>query len=71
MDARGPLEDEAFALDPSFLVNIRRGNTIVTIDGQPTQIVMGRKGLNKFFDLYYEFLDPATRYHDRILKLTR
>lgn len=50
---RGYSEDETFAINPLFLKNIRRGNTLIEIlrDGLVIKDVVGRKGLNKFFDL--------------------
>lgn len=59
---KGMDEDMAFSLDPELLKNIRRGNTIIMI-GEEQQLI-GRKGLNKFFDLYIEYVQPETRYDE-------
>lgn len=58
LDVRGPHEDQTYALDPFIIKNIRRGNTVIQIN---ENIVMGRKGLNKFFDMKIEFIEAATR----------
>lgn len=51
--ARGYKEDEAFAIEPFLLKNIRRGNTLIEItkEGKIEKEVIARKGLIKFFDL--------------------
>ena len=72
LDIRGPKEDEAFAVDPVLAKNIRRGNTLIEVMGnQGTEIVFGRKGLPKFFDLSVEFVDPDTRYDDSYLPVVK
>lgn len=57
---RADKEDEVFATDPEILLNIRRGNTYIKIDDK--EYVIGRKGLHKFFDLYYKFVSPEFRF---------
>ncbi len=66
-------EDEAFARNPDLWVNFRRGNTLLELytDSQDpdklSQIVVGRKGLNKFFDLKYDFISREGRYREDYL----
>ena len=47
---------------PLLIKNIRRGNTILRIDGDDadtqSEFILARKGLEKFFDLRYEFISP-------------
>ena len=56
----GPTEDDVYAMFPILIKNIRRGNTILRLDNESdeTEFVLGRKGLEKFFDLRYEFISP-------------
>lgn len=59
--ARGPKEDQIFALDIQMIKNIRRGNTLIEIKGPSGAITdryIGRKGLPKFFDIKIESSDP-------------
>lgn len=65
----GPVEDEIYGLFPLLIKNIRRGNTILRIDqgGTGDEYTLGRKGLEKFFDLRYEFISPSQRFDDKIL----
>eukprot|EP00347_Sterkiella_histriomuscorum_P020181 403338791 len=70
LKVRGPKEDEAFTYDGCLYKNLRRGNTLVLynktgVAGQ--KLVIGRKGLNKFFDLDLDFLEPSNRYKDSSL----
>lgn len=61
----GPVEDEVYALNPMLVKNVRRGNTLLRLaDGE---LSFGRKGLQKFFDLRYEFISPSQRYDDKCL----
>ena len=61
----GPVEDEVYAMFPILIKNIRRGNTILRLDSaEETEFVLGRKGLEKFFDLRYEFISPEQRFMD-------
>jgi hypothetical protein len=49
--------------------NIRRGNTVLRIDGgSGTKFSFGRKGLEKFFDVRYEMISPEHRYDDKALE---
>ena len=66
LNTRGPQEDQAYGLDPFLVKNIRRGNTVLQVDGKN---VMGRKGLNKFFDMRIEFIEEATRLDISQLKM--
>ena len=56
---------------PLLIKNIRRGNTILRIDSSEAEVqsefVLGRKGLEKFFDLRYEFISPEQRFQDSTL----
>ena len=61
LDARGPMEDQLYTLDPLLVKNVRRGNTILEVQGEPTKYLIGRKGLPKFFDMRVEYIDPVTR----------
>ena len=69
LDARGPVEDKAYGMDPFLLKNIRRGNTILEIketsEGEPKKYLIGRKGLNKFFDIKLQFIEPVAREDDK------
>ena len=62
----GPIEDEVYALFPILIKNIRRGNTVLRIDSaaDDKRYVLARKGLEKFFDLRYEFISPEQRFED-------
>ena len=63
----GPIEDEVYAMFPLLIKNIRRGNTILRLDNPDgaAEYVLARKGLEKFFDLRYEWIDPAQRFDDQ------
>ena len=63
----GPIEDEVYALFPLLIKNIRRGNTILRLDNPDgaAEYVLARKGLEKFFDLRYEWIDPEQRFDDQ------
>jgi hypothetical protein len=64
----GPIEDEVYSTIPILVKNIRRGNTILRIDGPTgTKFSLGRKGLEKFFDMRYEFISEEGRFDDGIL----
>lgn len=54
-----------YALFPLLIKNIRRGNTILKIND--SKYSFGRKGLEKFFDLRYEFINPEQRYDEKSL----
>ena len=65
----GPIEDEVYGSIPMLVKNIRRGNTILRIDGsEGTKFSFGRKGLEKFFDVRYEMISPEHRYDDKALE---
>ena len=62
-------EDEAFAMEPHLWINFRRGNTFLQIydphDYESlVKTVIGRKGLNKFFDISYDYISSEGRYRD-------
>lgn len=68
LDVNGPIEDDVYALNPMLVKNVRRGNTLLRLkDGK---LSFGRKGLQKFFDLRYEFISPTQRYDDKCLNET-
>ena len=59
LKAKGPEEDAAFALNPKLWLNIRRGNTIIDFYDAKDMYefsTIGRKGLNKFFDLQLQYV---------------
>ena len=62
----GPVEDEVYAMFPILIKNIRRGNTVLRIDNADgaSNYILARKGLEKFFDLRYEFISPEQRFQD-------
>ena len=68
LNVQGPVEDNVYALFPLLIKNIRRGNTVLKIDGEDgdTKYAFGRKGLEKFFDLRYEFISPEQRYDEKL-----
>ncbi len=62
-------EDEAFAKTPELWVNFRRGNTLLDIYdpsdyNKLLNTVIARKGLNKFFDINYNFISREARYRE-------
>lgn len=68
----GPQEDEAIAEDPYLWLNFRRGNTLLDIYDPSNYSkfvnrVIARKGLNKFFDIKYDFISKEGRYNDNDL----
>ena len=69
LNVQGPVEDNVYALFPLLIKNIRRGNTVLKIDeanGIDSKYSFGRKGLEKFFDLRYEFISPEQRYDEKM-----
>ena len=64
LNVAGPAEDEVYAMFPLLIKNIRRGNTVLRIDNADgdSNYVLARKGLEKFFDLRYEFISPEQRF---------
>jgi hypothetical protein len=61
LNAKGPMEDEAFINDPVLWANIRRGNTLLDIydpnDFEKLENqVIARKGLTKFFDMKFNYI---------------
>ena len=72
LNVKAQFEDQAFGLDPYLWINVRRGNTFLELfDPQNFNVkiktVVGRKGINKFFDLNPLFILEETRYDDQIL----
>jgi hypothetical protein len=58
LNVNGTFEDEIYASFPFIIKNIRRGNTVLKIekaDGE-AEYSLGRKGLEKFFDMRYEYI---------------
>ena len=66
----GPFEDEVYASFPFVIKNIRRGNTVLKIDREDgtTEYSLGRKGLEKFFDMRFEYINSETRFNDSSLE---
>jgi len=66
LNVNGPVEDEVYAMFPLLIKNIRRGNTVLRLDraDASSEYVLARKGLEKFFDLRYEFISPESRFDD-------
>ena len=62
LNVYGPKEDEVYSSLPLLVKNIRRGNTILSFDDG--RYSFGRKGLEKFYDMRYEFISSALRYKD-------
>lgn len=65
LKVRGPDEDKAFAQNPKMWLNIRRGNTILDFYDKNDKYqfsTVGRKGLNKFFDLALDYVSKRKRY---------
>jgi hypothetical protein len=66
-------EDKTYSLNPFLIKNVRRGNTILNFyedkndEDTCTKAVIGRKGLNKFFDLKLEYVLRDSRYKDQDL----
>ena len=60
----GPFEDDLYAASPSLIKDVRRGSTLLNVKGMFT---LGRKGLEKFFELRYEHVSPEQRYDDKCL----
>lgn len=65
-------EDEAFASDPFLWLNFRRGNTLLELYDPNdyknlVKTVIARKGINKFFDIKYEYVSKEKRYREDIL----
>ena len=61
LNVQGPIEDEVYAHFPLLIKNIRRGNTVLHLiapSSDENEYEFGRKGLEKFFDLRYEFISP-------------
>jgi len=68
LKAKGPEEDAAFAKNPILWLNVRRGNTVLDFYDKNDQYEysnIGRKGLNKFFDLNLEYVRQETRHEFR------
>lgn len=53
-----------------MIKNIRRGNTVLKIDREDgtSEYSLGRKGLEKFFDMRYEYINSETRFSDSSLE---
>lgn len=71
LNVNGPFEDELYASFPELKKNIRRGNTLLkydNLDGS-TDYSLGRKGLEKFFDMRFEYISPEQRYNDKCIDI--
>jgi hypothetical protein len=66
----GPFEDEVYSSFPFVIKNIRRGNTVLKIDKEDgtSEYSLGRKGLEKFFDMRFEYINAETRFNDNSLE---
>ena len=53
LDSRGADEDKEYVFNKFYRNNIRRGNTVIQLfdKDRPIDVFIGRKGVNKFFDL--------------------
>ena len=69
LDIYGPAEDQLYAAFPALIKNIRRGNTVIKYRDAKNNLkwTLGRKGLEKFFDLRYEHISPEQRFDDTCL----
>ena len=62
LDIFGPQEDLFYSTLPLLVQNVRRGNTIIKIQGEKEcQYHIGRKGLMKFFDMRLDFVSKLER----------
>ena len=64
LDVYGPKEDLYYSTYPYLVKNVRRGNTIIKVydeGDQKTHYYIGRKGLNKFFDMRLGFISKLER----------
>jgi len=55
INGKGMDEDRIYAMEGDYRAMIRRGNTLIEIDGK--DVVWGRKGFRKFFDIHKEYID--------------
>jgi len=70
LNVMGPFEDEVYSSFPFVIKNIRRGNTVLKLEGSDgsCQYTLGRKGLEKFFDMRLEYINAGQRFDDRCLE---
>jgi hypothetical protein len=64
LDVFGPKEDFFYSTFPFLVLNVRRGNTIIRVydeQASETSYYLGRKGLQKFFDLRLGFVSRQER----------
>jgi len=64
LDVFGPKEDFFYSTFPLLVLNVRRGNTILRVydeKASKTSYYLGRKGLQKFFDLRLGFVSRQER----------
>ena len=71
LHAKGHEEDIAFAKDADLLMNIRRGNTLLALfdpkdNKRLLQLKVGRKGLHKFFDIAFDYVND-NRYDESVI----
>lgn len=66
LNVYGPVEDDVYAALPIMIKNVRRGNTLLQLGNQ---FSLGRRGLEKFFDLRYEHISPEQRSDDKCLTI--
>lgn len=69
LNVSGPAEDQVYSACPALIKNIRRGNTILRYQDEKGQTnhVLGRKGLEKFFDMRIDMISKERRYDDTCL----
>jgi hypothetical protein len=69
LNVNGPFEDEIYASFPFVIKNVRRGNTVLKIEKEDGSLSysLGRKGLEKFFDMRYEYINESQRFDDKCL----
>ena len=66
LNVYGPVEDDVYAALPLMIKNVRRGNTLLQVGNK---FSLGRRGLEKFFDLRYEHVSAEQRYDDKCLSM--
>ncbi|CAD8179506.1 unnamed protein product [Paramecium octaurelia] len=67
---KGPMEDKLYLKNPFFLMNVRRGNSILVHDDS---VRICRRGMRKFYDLERKYIDyeleqqnvKLSRYHEK------
>ncbi|CAI2366007.1 unnamed protein product [Moneuplotes crassus] len=62
VNARGVSEDSDYLSNIDILKNIRRGNSFLKFNDESgkSQLIVGRKGMIKFYDIYREMLEEGS-----------